>query len=48
MRVVLAILMFTGIWFIIMIIIILIEYFEDYTDGISECFNYIIKGPKDE
>lgn len=48
MRPILGLLMITGIWTIITLIALAIEYFDDFKDVHSECFNYIVHGNKEE
>ena len=44
MRPIIFILLFTGIWLIITIVMIVIENIEDFVDAHKEAFNYVFKG----
>lgn len=46
MRIILSVLLFTGIWFIIVLVLVIIEHWDDFTCGIIDTFNFIVKGTR--
>lgn len=48
MRVFLGMLLLTGVWFLIVAIVILIENAEDWLDGVGECFSFVLRGHKND
>ncbi len=44
MRPLIFIILFTGLWSLIVIFFLIVEYIDDFIDGHKDAFNYIFRG----